>query len=302
MTRFAAPLAVAALALAWGYNWVAVKLATESATPFALAALRGAGGALALIVVMLATGRSLRPPPLMKTTWIGLFNVSAFILFANFALMTGGAGKVAVLVYTMPFWLAPLAAVYLKEPITPVRASALALGAVGLGFVLYPIDFGHGVVSKLFALAGAVAWAVASLLTKRWFPLGTVDMLVLTTWQLVIGAIPLVIAAFVVGGQHVHWSPTFGYTLAYTTLLGGALAFWLWFFIVSRLPATTAGLAALLNPVVSVLAAWLQLHERPNGTELIGIALILCALLLNSLGPALLSALRAPRVSPATRR
>ena len=55
------------------------------------------------------------------------------------------------------------------------------------------------------------------------------------------------------------------------------LAYFLWFVIVDRLPATTASLGSLLVPVVGVIgSAWL-IGERPSLTDVIGFACIFAA-------------------------
>jgi drug/metabolite transporter (DMT)-like permease len=63
-----------------------------------------------------------------------------------------------------------------------------------------------------------------------------------------------------------------------------AIATLLWLFILQRLPATISGLNALAVPLVGVVAAWIQLGERPSAAEGIGMALILggLALLMSS--------------------
>ena len=97
------------------------------------------------------------------------------------------------------------------------------------------------------------------------------------------GSIPILIVAALVPGFYVHLTPPIIAAITYVVLMGTALAFWLWFFIIERLTATTAGISSLLAPVVSVLAAWIQLHEQPGTPELIGMALIVTALVINSL-------------------
>jgi drug/metabolite transporter (DMT)-like permease len=57
-----------------------------------------------------------------------------------------------------------------------------------------------------------------------------------------------------------------------------AIATFLWQYILQRLPATISGLNSLIVPVVGVLAAWLQLGERPSLAEGTGIVLILAGL------------------------
>jgi drug/metabolite transporter (DMT)-like permease len=98
------------------------------------------------------------------------------------------------------------------------------------------------------------------------------------------GAVPIVIIALLVPGGYVNLTSTFLASLAYIVVLGTALAFWLWFFIMERMSATGAGISSLLTPVISVLAAWIQLHERPGASELIGMMLIVGALVINAFG------------------
>jgi drug/metabolite transporter (DMT)-like permease len=69
--------------------------------------------------------------------------------------------------------------------------------------------------------------------------------------------------------------------MAFMSVGGGALGWFLWMFILSRLPAGVAGIASLATPVVGVLAAALQLHEIPSPGQLAGMTLILIALVVN---------------------
>jgi drug/metabolite transporter (DMT)-like permease len=282
----AAYVAIGALALVWGYNWVVIKVATGGASPFALVAIRMILGSLALFAITALARRPLKSPPIWPTALIGLFQVGLMTTFQTLALSTGGAGKTTLLVYTFPFWIALLSIGLLDERLTRVRVIAIVIAAAGLGFVLFPLDFGHDVPSKVFALLSAFSWAFGSVFTKRFRAKHHVDLLPFTAWQMAYGAIPIVIVALVVPGSYVHVTLPFLAALAYIVIPGTALAFWLWFFIMERLSATGAGISSLLTPVISVLAAWIQLHERPGGPELIGMTLIVAALVINSVGEA----------------
>jgi drug/metabolite transporter (DMT)-like permease len=282
----AAVFAIVALALVWGYNWVVIKVATGGASPFALVAIRMVLGSAALFAISALARRPLKSPPIGPTALIGLFQVGIMTTFQTLALSTGGAGKTTLLVYTFPFWIALLSIALLDERLTRVRIIAIVIAAAGLGCVLFPLDFGHDVVSKVFALASALSWAFGAVFTKRFRAQHDVDLLPFTAWQMTYGAIPIVIIALVVPGGYVHFTPSFLAALAYIVIPGTALAFWLWFFIMERLSATGAGIASLLTPVISVLAAWIQLHEQPGVPELIGMTLIVAALVINSVGEA----------------
>lgn len=295
----AALFAVLALAFAWGYNWIVIKVALGDASPLAVSAIRLTLGCVALFAVVAIARKPLRSPPVWQTIGLALVQTAALSLLQAFALATGGAGKTTVLVYTMPFWLVIFATVFLHERLTRQRAFAVTLAAIGLGFVLVPLDFGHGLLSKIFALGAATCWGLGSVFTKAFRERYDVDLLTFSAWQTLYAAIPLVLIALIVpGGSRMHVTPSFLIAMTYTTLIGTALAFWLWFFIIERLPASVAGLSSLLAPVVSVLAAWLQLHERPSGTEMIGILFILSALIVNTIPREALPAWAQPASRP----
>lgn len=280
-----AVVATGALALVWGYTWIVLKVATADASLFALIAIRMVLGALALFAVAALMREPLKSPPPRQTALIGFCQVTLMMTFQVLALTTGGAGKTALLVYTFPFWIALLSLRLLDERMTRTGVVTIVVAAVGLGFVLYPLDFGHELLSKLFALLSAVSWAFGSIFTKRLRAKHHVELLPFTAWQMAYGAIPTVILALLLPGGYVHFTPAFDVALAYIVIFGTATAFWLWFYIMERLSAVGAGIASLLTPVVSVLAAWIQLHERPGAAELFGMLLILVALAFNGIPP-----------------
>jgi drug/metabolite transporter (DMT)-like permease len=279
--------ALVALALVWGCNWVVLKVATVDATPFALTALRTLLGALALFALLGLTRRSFRSPPVVPTAILGLLNTAGFFIFQTLAVATGGAGKSAILAYTYPFWIALLAWPLLGDRVTRTSVIGLVLAAAGLAFILMPIDFSHGLASKFFAVMTAVDWAFASIYAKRMRAKYDADLLSLTAWQTLYGAIPLVIVALAVPHQYVHLTVSFGWAIAYIAIFGTALGLLLWLYALNRLQAGAAALASLMTPVITVFIAWLALHEQPSLSELTGIVLILSALSVDAL-PALI--------------
>lgn len=279
--RASAYVALAVLALVWGYTWVVIKLATHDASPYAVAGGRMALGTVALFAALALRGGALRPTPLGPTIVLGLLQTTGFTLFQTLAVAMTGAGKVAVLAYTMPFWVAILAWPILGERIVGLRWLALALAALGLAFVVAPLPRG-ALAPDLFAVTAGLSWGASVVWAKRMRARYDVDLLALTAWQVLWGTIPLVAIALIVP-EHIAWSPSFVAAMAFLGIVAAALAWFLWLFILSRLPAGVAAVASLATPVVGVVAAALQLHEIPSRSELAGIALILAALALNAL-------------------
>jgi len=115
--RNAALIALALLTLIWSYNWIVMKQVLRYSGPFDFSALRYALGTCVLFIALLARGESLRPPPLLQTALIGLAQTAGFQALVQLALVEGGAGRTALLAYTMPFWVVLIAwALFAERP------------------------------------------------------------------------------------------------------------------------------------------------------------------------------------------
>src|SRR3546814_15841371 len=87
---------------------------------------------------------------------MALFQTTAFQCLAQFALITGGAGHVVMLAYTMPFWAALFAWAMLGERPSRRHMAAFALAAFGLLAVLAPWDGLGTLLSSALALGGGI--------------------------------------------------------------------------------------------------------------------------------------------------
>ncbi|TDR41194.1 threonine/homoserine efflux transporter RhtA [Tahibacter aquaticus] len=277
-SRRGALLALAVLTLVWSYNWVVMKQVLAYSGPFEFAAIRAVLATLVLFLVLLLRRETLRPPPWRAVLLLGLAQTTAFQALVQWALVDGGAGKTALLAYTMPFWLLLLAWPLLRERPDRRRLAFAAVAAAGLLLVLQPWAGLGGLRSALLALISGLAWAVAVVIAKKAFADGSVTPLRLTAWQMGAGAIGLCLLAACVPEREIAWTAGFGWGLAYNAVLASGLAWVLWALIVQRLPATLAGLVSLAVPLGGVLLAWLLLGERPDAAEAAGMLLIGAAL------------------------
>lgn len=270
--------ALAILAGVWGYNWVVMKVALSYAPPFPFAALRAAGAAALLFGMLAALRKPLRPPAPLRMVWLALFQTFGFVTLTSFALYTGNAGKTAILAYTMPFWVLVLAVPVLGERVTVGKVLAGGLGFAGLLLILSPWTAHSGLLNTLLAAGAGLDWAIAVMIAKKIPAHGTWDLLALNAWQALVGCIPLSLAAFLVPAPPIHWTMAFDLALVYNIVLGTSLAWFLWLFMLSRLPAGVSGLSALVIPVVGILSAWVQLGERPGAWESAGVCAVVAGL------------------------
>ncbi|MDN5863812.1 MAG: DMT family transporter [Gammaproteobacteria bacterium] len=273
-------LALFVLVVVWGFNFTVMKVATNYSGPFTFSAQRYVIGTLVLFALLALRRRDLKSPPWVLTILIGLFQTTGFQALMQWALMTGGAGKVALFIYTMPFWVVPLAWWWLNEKPGLVHWGCIALAALGLVFVIAPWDGVGKPESIVLAIGGGLAWAISVVLSKHVFQRHpSVTVLQLTAWQMLFGTIVLVALAFVIPERSVVWAPEYLFALLYNGLISSGVCWLAWALIVQRLPTRVSGLMALAVPVAAVLFAWGLLGERPSGAETAGIVLIAIALL-----------------------
>ncbi|UBF27813.1 DMT family transporter [Kovacikia minuta CCNUW1] len=281
--QWTAIVALLALALIWGNNWVQMKVAVHYAPPLVFAAIRVFLGALSLFAMMVVLRKPLAPREIQGTLWVGLLQITGVYGLATWALESGGAGKTSVLVYTMPFWTVMLAWIFLGDRIRGLQWVAIGLSLVGLFFILEPQNLQGGLFSKTLAILAGVCWGGGAIVAKKLRQTVDLDLLSFTAWQMLFAAVPLILVALLVPAAPINWTPQFVFALIYNVIPGTAIATLLWLFVLNQLPAGTAGLGLLLNPIVAVFSAWIQLGEQPGLVESVGMLLIAIALILNAL-------------------
>ena len=284
MTKKASALplaALGALTLIWGYNWVIMKAALADSPPLIFAALRVLGGVAVLFVMLIWLKRPLTMPPWRYVVPLGLLQTTGFVGFALWALQYDEAGQTAILVYTMPIWLMIFAWPVLGERVRGLEWLALGTAVLGVVFILEPWHLHHQTAGPLLALLSGIFWAASALWQKRYTP-PNADLFAVTAWQMAFGGVALAVLALLAEPVRINWTPLFTGALFYNAIPGSALALLLWAYAVGRLPSGIAGMATLFSPLIGVLAAWIQLGERPGAWEGTGMAAIFLALALIS--------------------
>jgi drug/metabolite transporter (DMT)-like permease len=268
------------LGVLWGLNWPAVRIALDEILPWTLRAGGMLLGGLTLAVIALLSGRSLGVP---RAHWgrlvvAGVLTIASFNVLLAFAQLAAPTSRAAIVTFTMPVWAAVMARVFLGERFDGRRLLGLGLGIAGLAALGLPlIRAGALSVGLAYALAGGICWAAGTVFMKR-FPIDA-SPLAIAAWQLLIGAAAAAVGMLLFEGLN-DPRPLSGDTLiafAYHVLLAQALAYYLWFEVLPRLPAGVSTLGTLMVPAVGVLGAMLFLGERPTAPDYLGLVLVIAA-------------------------
>ena len=287
-------LLLALLTLVWGTNWGLFPLAVREVSVWTFRAVAVLGAGLALLAVARLRGQSLVIP---RRHWPRVVIATFFYLVlwniaSTYAALMIPSGQAAVLGFTMPLWAALIGWAAGGQRLGPRLLMALALGAAAVGLLMWRSlgVYAQAPLGVALGLLAGIGWAVGTLILKRGGPslAGAVPALVLTGWQLLITAVPILTGALLLGDG--HWfmpSWTTILIIGYITLVPMAIGNAAWFAIVGLLPTTVAGLSSILVPVVAMVSGAL-LHGEPLGpVQWAAMACCAAALRLALVAPAL---------------
>jgi drug/metabolite transporter (DMT)-like permease len=214
---------------------------------------------------------------------LGLLQTAGFTGLLVWALVEGGAGKTAVLTYTMPFWTMLLAWPLLGEKLRGWQWPAAFFSLMGILFILDPLHLGTDVFSMILAIVSGISWALAVILAKKLQAHSpNLDLISLTAWQMLFGSIPIVVLAFMTHTTSIEWNSYFIGALVYNAVFGNAIAWLLWLYALRHLSAGIATMTTTVCPVIAVIASSIELHEVIKSFEFLGMSFIGISLLMIS--------------------
>lgn len=282
--RANASAALAAVLL--GASVVAVRVAVREVPPLSLAVLRFGQGWLLLAVALLAfaPGRlrvARRRLPLLAL--LGAVFFAAFPVTFNVGLRFTEASRGALMLATMPIWSAVLGRV-VGERLGRRQLAGVGLSVLGIGLAFAEPGWRGGGGAALagdgLLLVTGLLGAVYGLLAKR--ALAVDPPATVTSYAMLFGTLLLLPAALAEG-----LVPTLGRldgrllaVVAFLGVPGGAIAFLLWTWALSRLTPTRVAVYVNLNPVVAAVLGVLLLAERRSGLFLLGFVAVVGGVLL----------------------
>jgi drug/metabolite transporter (DMT)-like permease len=269
------------LCLIWGTTWIFIKIGLEDLPPITFAAAR-----FTLAIIILAAIIFLRKIPLPKTArdWklIGLTGILQFSV--NYSLVFWSeqyisSGLAAVLQAMIMVFGLVLAWFFLPdEHLTRLKVIAVLIGIAGVATIFIE----QLQINNLMAFAGcaaivvgAYAAAQASILIKRYG--GNLHPASLSFSQMICGILPVVIYALAKEGNPLtfNWTWRAVCCVLYLTIPGTIIAFWLYYWLLSRIESTKAMMISLVTPLLAVIIGAIFLGEKlPPQTFLGGILIL----------------------------
>ncbi len=284
------------MVLAWGGNYLFVRVGIAYAPPLWLATLRasvGAAGVGAYLAIRPGTSRFTRRDG-RDAMLLGLPNTAIFLGLWFVAAAYVPAGQAAVLIYTFPLWVALLSPAIVGRNLSRGHWAAIAIGFGGVVLVSEPWSSSPGsggLWPTAALLAAAISWALATLAFQRRFL--PEDLAVANAYQLLGGAIALFAASLVEHqAEFVSSSPALWLSVAWLGLFGTSFAYGVWFYLLKARPAATVSAYAFLVPLAALGLSVGLAGERLAPGQGVGVALVLVGLYLVGRGPQVRSKIR----------
>ncbi|EJV9466277.1 O-acetylserine/cysteine exporter [Cronobacter sakazakii] len=275
--------------LAWGLNFVVIKVGLHAMPPLLLAGLRF------LLVAFPALLFVARP----KVPFRLLLGYGLTISFGQFAFLFSAikfgmpAGLASLVLQAQAFFTIVLGVFAFRERLQAKQLTGIALAVGGMLVLIEGSLNGQHVALTGFmlTLAAALSWACGNIFNKKIMQLPTPPAVMsLVVWSALIPVLPFFAASLVFDGAQavvqslVNIDSVTVLSLVYLAFIATILGYGIWGTLLGRYETWRVAPLSLLVPVVGLASAALLLDERLSVLQIIGALLVMAGLYINVFG------------------
>ncbi|MGQ0541141.1 MAG: DMT family transporter [Blastocatellia bacterium] len=272
------------LCLIWGTTWIFIKIGLNDLPPITFAAARFML-ALVFLAPLIILSKIAMPKTAAEWKLIALtgflqFSLNYSAVFWSEQYITSGLAAVLQAMITV-FGLL-LAWIFLPgEKITTAKIVGVSIGIVGVAIIFLDqlrVESVMAFAGCVAIVVGAYAAAQASILIKA--KGSGLHPASLVFSQMLCGLPALVIYALIAEGNPAtfNWTWTAVFCVVYLTILGTIFAFWLYYWLLSRIESTKAMMISLVTPLLAVIIGGIVLCEKLPPQTIFGGLLILASI------------------------
>jgi drug/metabolite transporter (DMT)-like permease len=269
------------LSVLWGSSFFFVELVVSALPPLTIVLARVSFAAITLWIAIAMLGVKI---PKSSKVWLALFGMGLLNNVIPFSLIVWGqtqipSGLASIFNATTPLFTVVIAGVLLSdERLTTTKLIGAFVGLLGTAYMIGPSalsGLGNDALAQLAVIAASISYGFAGVFGRRFKPMGLSPM---ATAAGQITASTVILVPFVLVIDQPFRLPMPGLEV-WASLLGlaffsTALAYILYFKILSVAGATNLTLVTFLIPVSAILLGYLFLGERLEVSHYIGMAII----------------------------
>ncbi len=280
-------LVIVVLTLIWSSTWLAIKIGLESLPPFLAAGWRFL---LAFATLFFFSLKMNRPIPKDLRTHLFFLGFSFINFTAGYGLVYWGeqyinSGLASVLFTVMPFYVAIFSIKLLpSENINWKKMAGILIGFLGVVIIfsdqlqLSGANALYGMIAVLISPAfSALGTIVGKIARARFHPV------TLNTFPMLYASLSLFAIHFAVEpNAAVKYDAKAGLSLLYLGVLGTALAFVLYFWLLKTTSAVLMSLITFVTPPLALFWGWLVKDERITIQLILGMMVIFAGIFIVS--------------------
>ncbi|MCA8296050.1 EamA family transporter [Burkholderia sp. AU30198] len=269
--------------LAWGVNFVVIKVGLHGMPPMLLGALRFTLAAVPAVFFV-------RRP---QIPWRLLVLYGATIQLGQFVFLFTGmyvgmpAGLASLVLQSQAFFTLVFAMLFLGEQLRMQNLVGLAIAAGGLVVIAAQGGRAMTLAGFLLTICSAAMWAFGNIVTKK---VGRANLVSLVVWASLVPPVPFFLLSLWFEGPQRIATALAGlngasiFAVVYLAFVATLLGYGLWSRLLSRYPTAQVAQFSLLVPIVGLASSALLLDEHLTRTQLIGTALVMGGLAVNVFG------------------
>ena len=275
-------IAFAAVYLVWGSTYLTIRISIESMPPFLMAGARFmlAGALLYAFVRRPGTARE----HITARQWRSALIIGACLLLVGNGVVTWGeqyvgTGLVALIVATVPLWMAVFAPLFGGSRMRWTAALGIAIGLAGVGLLLRPGGAAPTEWQTYVIPASPLLWALGSLYAQH-APMPR-QALTATAMEMLAGGALLFIVGLASGELgRLHLSaitPASWWAFGYLVLIGALVGYSAYIWLLHHVSSTAASTYAYVNPLVAVILGAIILGEPVGWFTIVAGGMIIVA-------------------------
>lgn len=269
--------------LAWGVNFVVIKVGLHGMPPMLLGALRFTLAAVPAVFFV----RRPQIPGRMLLLYGATIQLGQFVFLFTGMYVGMPAGLASLVLQSQAFFTLVFAMLFLGERLRVQNLIGLAIAAAGLVVIASQGGRAMTLAGFLLTIASAAMWAFGNIVTKK---VGNANLVSLVVWASLVPPVPFfVLSLWFEGPQRIGaalaaLNVSSIFAVVYLAFVATLLGYGLWSRLMSRYPAAQVAQFSLLVPIVGLASSALLLDEHLTSAQLIGAALVMGGLAVNVFG------------------
>ncbi|MDP4177973.1 MAG: DMT family transporter [Bacillota bacterium] len=270
----------------WGLSYLSTKVVVNEVEPLLCAFYRFVISTIILFVILKVKypEEKILKEDRFRLIFGAFLGVTLYFFFENYSIKYTSASNVSILLSAIPVFTLISQRIIFKEKLTLKKLAGAILSAIGIIIIIASKDkvslFSKGTLGDLMAIAASVCWVAYNMVTCKFK--GNYKSITITAYQSLWGCIFLSPSLFL---SHIT-IPSVKVILntVYLGVFCSCIAYVLYVYCLEHLGPTVLTTYINLQPIVSVVSAWILLSEKITIYQVAGSGIIIIGVFLVSYG------------------